>query len=232
MARGVIQQEGEDFSPAMLEKVIDALAQEKPITKTAACGMLNIKYNTARLAKIIDNYLSAKELQKTMRKKMRSVPIDISTASNIVSSYLSGESLADISDATYRSTNVIKNVLTKYNVPIRNSSIDYWHPVALDEEVLAQDYAAGDLVYSARYDMPGTVSAAVPSEDHGLVCRIQFHGDRRFSAYQPYYELADLRRMQTELKIKMHDLDKETVNHLISEGLKNQKKQLDKRKEK
>lgn len=234
MGRGVKKQEGEDFSPATLEKVIAGLAQDKPITKKAACEMLHITYNTTRLGKIISEYTETRERDKMMRKKMRSKPIDIPTASLIVSSYLSGTSLADISDETYRSTAVIKNVLKKYNVPIRNSAVDYFHPVFLEDDAVSNDYMLGDLVYSARYDMPGTIDVLKNSDIHGKVYGIWFHGDRRFHAYQPYYELADLRKVQKELSIKMKDMEggaeRGEIGVILQGALKDQKKQLDKRK--
>ena len=39
-----------------VQRVIDALDSEKPITKKEACEMLNISYNTTRLNKIIENH--------------------------------------------------------------------------------------------------------------------------------------------------------------------------------
>ena len=233
MVRGVRKQEGEHLSATNIEKVTELLepSEGKPITKKAACEILNISYNTARLNKIIQEHKDAQELQKNMRKKLRGMPIDNATASQIVSGYLSGDSLADISDATYRSTNVVKRVLAKYNVPIRNRSVDYFHPIFIDnEEAIKDDYVNGDLVYSARYDCPATINTSSMTEKHGMVYTLWTHGDKRQSITQPYYELADLRKVQTELKIKMHDLDAEEVKRLLWEGMKNQKKQEDKRK--
>lgn len=230
MARGVRKQEGEDFSPVVLDKIIELMAQDKPITKKVGCEMLNITYNPARLTKILDEYIATRERNKEMRKKMRNKPIDIPTASVIVSSYLSGDSLADISAHTFRSTGVIKNVLTKYNVPVRNSAVDYFNPIFLEDAAIADDYEVGSLVYSARYDRPATISSIGEHKDHGKVYGMWLHGDDRSHAYQPYYELADLRRVQDELKIEMKDHNKEEVQALLYEGLKNQAKQVDKRK--
>jgi len=229
MAGAVKRQNGEDFSPAQVEKVIALLAEDKPITKKAACAMLNMSYNTTRLQKVLDEYVEDKERRIKMRRIMRTKPLDPSTLSEIVSSYLSGESLADIAESTYRSTSVVKNVLTRYNVPIRNKSVDYINPVFIADDAIMDDYAVGDLVYAARYDAPATIQSMKDSEKHGMVYQIWIHSLSKY-AYQPYYELADLRRVQNELKIKMHDMSKDEVRQLINEGLSNQKKQLDKRK--
>jgi len=230
MARGVRKQAGEDLSDTNLERVIKALAQEKPITKKAACAMLSISYNTTRLTKIIAEYQEKMQFRATMRKKMRNEPIDEATAADIVSSYLSGTSLADISASCYRSTAVVKRVLKSYNTPIRNSSVDYQHPIFLDDDAIADDYKIGDLVYSARYDCPATISSTDDTEKYGMIYGLWIHGEKRRQVTQPHYELADLRRVQTELGVKMHDLDKDEVRSLINEGLRNQKRQEDKRK--
>lgn len=231
MARGVRKQEGELLSDANIERVIEALTQDSPVTKKAACEMLNISYSTPRLQRIIEDYKEKKEFRANMRKRFRNTPVDKATASLMVSSYLSGESLADISASTYRSTEVIKRVLMSYNVPIRNKSVDYQHPVFIEED--AQDYVKDDLVYAARYDAPATIVDGHYSDKHeGMVYCIQLHNLRRQTAYQPYWELADLRRVQHELDVKMIDLSTEEVHALINEGLRNQKKQDDMRKKK
>ena len=229
--RRVKAQEGENLTDENKQRVLDLLEADKPITKKAACEMLNITYNTTRLNKIMEEFKSDMEFRKNMRKKMRTQPIDTATASQIVSEYLSGESLAHISASTYRSINVIKNVLTKYNVPIRNKSVDYFHPVYIDnDEAIRDDYVTGDLVYSARYDCPVTILKSKDCDKHGKIFAIQIHGDRRRTAWQPFYELADLRSVQRELNIKMIDLDADECRHLIAQGLINQKKQEDKRR--
>ena len=39
-----------------IERVIQQLEQDNPITKKEACGMLNIRYNTTRLQRIIEDH--------------------------------------------------------------------------------------------------------------------------------------------------------------------------------
>jgi transposase len=230
MARGVRKQEGENLSEESIEKVIKALEKDKPITKKEACEMLSISYNTTRLNKIITEHKEKIEFRTKMRKKMRSQPIDKSTASDIASSYLSGSSLQDISNRTYRSINVVKNVLKKYNIPIRSAAVDYFHPIFIDDDdAIAENYKIGDLVYSARYDEPATIRNGHRDSRVGKVYHIWLHKTAKF-AYQAYYELADLRKLQTELDIKMKDMDAEEIRYLIAQGLISRKKQEDKRK--
>jgi hypothetical protein len=229
--RRVKTQEGENLTDENKKKVLALLEAEKPITKKVACEMLNITYNTTRLNKIMEEFKGDLEFRKQMRKKMRTMPMDNPTASQIVSEYLSGESLANISASTYRSITVIKRVLNKYNVPIRNTSVDYFHPVFIDnDEAIKDNYVNGDLVYSARYDCPVTILDSKDTTKYGMTYKIQLHGTRRKTAWQPFYELADLRKVQNELNIKMSDLDEQECKHLIAQALINQKKQEDKRK--
>jgi hypothetical protein len=231
--RRVKVQDGENLTDANKDKVISLLESDNPITKKVACEILNITYNTTRLNRIIQERKDDIIFRKEMRKKMRNTPIKSTDASQIVSGYLSGSSLADLSAETYRSTNVVKNVLTKYNIPIRNASVNYFHPTLIDnDEAIKDDYVEGDLVYSARYDKPATVRTGHMTDNHGMVYSLWLHGVHRKQIAQPYYELADLRKLQTELNITMEDLtggkDGE-VTRLMYEAMKNQKKQEDKR---
>ena len=53
-----------------IQRVINALNGENPITKKEACEMLHINYNTPRLSKIIKNYIDEKSyMQRSMDKK-------------------------------------------------------------------------------------------------------------------------------------------------------------------
>ena len=46
----------ENLTKSNIQRVIDLLESEKPITKKEACQMLRITYNTTRLARIIDDH--------------------------------------------------------------------------------------------------------------------------------------------------------------------------------
>ena len=51
----------ENLSAANIQKVIELLRQEKPITKKEACEVLSISYNTTRLNKIIAEFEERQE---------------------------------------------------------------------------------------------------------------------------------------------------------------------------
>lgn len=186
--------EGEDFSAEKIEKVIGLL--DKGETKKSCCEVLGMAYNTTRLSKIISNYITKKKNDEVLRKKLRNKPLDDSDIVYMCQEYLNGEPISRISDNTYRSITIVKNVLKRYNIPLRNTSNDYFNPVLVDEDERL-DYAKGDLVFSARYN---SMAEIIKKVEDG-VYRICVLGKRQRYAYQPSYELADLRKVQKELKI-------------------------------
>ena len=56
LSRGVKKKSHEKLDSGNIQRVIDLLEQEEPITKKEACEMLNIRYNTTRLQRIIDEH--------------------------------------------------------------------------------------------------------------------------------------------------------------------------------
>lgn len=223
--RGIKVKEGEDLSPSNVQRVIDALESSSPITKKAACEMLKISYNTSRLAKIIEEYQGRVDFVKKRKQQMRNKPIDDMDRQQIVQEYLSGTSITNIAESVYRSAQVVKNILKFYNIPIRNKAYSYFDPVFLEDDSTAEDYVYGDLVFSARYNAPAYIGPiSKQSDEHGTVYRIWILGDHCQWAYQPFYELADLRKLQTDLKIKIHELDRDEMNQLIYDGLQKAKK--------
>jgi len=223
--RGIKVKEGEDLSPSNVQRVISALEADKPITKKEACNMLKIAYNTSRLNRIIEDYKGRLELAKKRKAAVRGTPISTMDRQEIVQEYLSGTSISEIAESVYRSPAVVKNILRQYNIPIRNKAYSYFDPVFLEDDSSAEDYKKGDLVFSARYNSPAYIDKLVKtSVEHGSVYRIWILGDRSQFAVQPYYELADLRSIQNDLKIRIHELDRDDMMMLIVEGLQKAKK--------
>jgi hypothetical protein len=205
MARGIRQQEGEDFSPAKVAEIISLLDAEKPITKKDACAKLGMAYNTGRLSKIIDTYKEEQAYHEKRRKELRKQPLTTEDYSYIVSSYLEEANLTIIAETTHRSLTVIKRVLERFNIPLRSSATSYQNPIYLADNSISQEYAKDDLVYSARYDEPAYVCKKLTDETY----RIWLLKSDQYSI-QPYWELGDLRKIQKELSIsistrKYHD---------------------------
>lgn len=221
MARARIKQkEGEDFSDATLERVISNLNKEKPITKKAACEMLNISYNTKRLDSIIENYIEKKEYAKERRKIMRTQAISKVEKVDIAQDYLAGASLSEISDTSFRSIAVIKRVLASLNIPLRSADNNYFNPVYLEDT--ATDYKKDDLVFSARYNVPAYI---VKEETSGEIptYKIYLLGDYEKYAYQACYDLGDLRKLQ-ELGVNIKTLPGEEIKRLLYEAWLKSKK--------
>jgi len=222
MKRGIRVKEGEDLSDAKLKEVISQLEKDNPITKKEACEMLNISYNTTRLNRIIEEYKENIEYHERRKKELRNTPLSKEDISYIISSYLETANLSEISKTTHRSTTVIKRVLEKYNIPLRSSDITYHNPIFLSDESISEDYNKDDLVYSARYDQPAYISKHLKDK----IYRIWLIKDEQYAA-QPYYELGDLRSIQTELGIKIETRkfwDDIEMQRQISEAIKSANK--------
>ena len=67
LSRGVKAKSHEKLDSGNVQRVIDALGGETPITKKEACEMLNIRYNTTRLQRIIDDHLDLKSFRETRK---------------------------------------------------------------------------------------------------------------------------------------------------------------------
>ena len=200
MARGIRRKEGEDFSDQKIQHVITELEKESPITKKAACEILNITYNPARLTKIINKYKEDKAYAVKRRKELRTVPLTKGDISFILSSYLETGNLSEISEITFRSLSVIKSILAKNNIPLRDAKSNYFNPPVLSEESIANDYEKDDLVYSARYTQPAKISKRFSDDAYRLwLCH-----DEQY-AIQPYWELGDLRTQQKEYNLDIKD---------------------------
>ena len=120
----------EKLDDANVERVLNSLEAEKPVTKKEACEMLNIAYNTTRLNKIIVEF---KEKREYIRNRMDQNKGKIATSADIkevVINYLMGMNFAEISRQMYRSPTFIKNIVDRVGVPTK---------VAMGEEFIVPD---------------------------------------------------------------------------------------------
>jgi len=196
---------GENLSKDNIEKVIELLEGEKPITKKEACGILNIAYNTSRLQKIINQHDEQAAYAKKRRKEIRNTPVSDIDKCYIVERVLNGDSYASISETTFRSIAKIKSVLEELNVPVRTrETTEYKNPELLPEASIKEDYIKEDLVFSARYGSPAIIMDNIRDDKfHGKVYSIYLLGNWQRRAIQPYYELGDLTYIQKELGLSI-----------------------------
>lgn len=221
----VRQQIGEDFSKAKVQEVIDLLESEKPITKKTACAMLKMNYSTTRLSNIIENHKDEVEALARRRKANRSKPIEKYEIASICEGYLSGDALVTLSDRLARSTNIVKRILLQNNIPLRGGSHSYNNPPLIEDDALAEEYKIGDLVYAARYDSIATIKGeGYKDNTHGMVYPIWVSGDYARAAYQPWYELSDLRGLQKKYNIKARDMDSIEIRNAVNLAVLNANK--------
>ena len=120
--------EGERLEKPNMQKVIDLLEGEKPITKKAACEILNISYNTTRLNKLLQDFKDDEENRKQRRAKLRGKPITDDELKVIAQEYLNGAAISAISEFIYRSSALIKAAVKSLNIPLRQADASYSNP--------------------------------------------------------------------------------------------------------
>lgn len=195
----------ERLDDASIKEVMKLLEQESPITKKDACAKLNISYNTKRLENIINEFKERRIRDISIRKTLRKKELDFNEKKEIIEQYLANTPISELTKMTYRSIACIKKLLSSYNIPIKGKGVyDYFKPPLLEEEAVKEDYKDGDLVFSARYGcLAEIVKFIARTEKDGNVYRIYLLGIENQYAHQPYYELADLSRVQSEFNIKI-----------------------------
>jgi len=208
---------GELINDENVLRVIEHL--EKGIPKKEACEMLNISYNATRLAKIIQEYHDRIALIAKQKKALRNKPLSQQDITYICEAYLNKEPLTDIADNIFRTTTVVKNVIKRFDIPLRSASNNYFNPIILESDIL-DDYESGDLVFSARYNCIAEVIIKVKPG----IYRIYLQGKNEQYAYQPSEELADLRHIQHDLGIKPDWMPKDEIIALRVEAIKQAKK--------
>ena len=149
------QKEYEKLSSTNIQKVVDLLNQDDPITKKEACEILNIRYNTTRLQRIIDDYNEVWEYKEKRRSQNRGKGATRDEITSIIEYYLDGDNISEIATRTYRSNAFVKAVLERVGVPEKLSkeahSKCYRHKYQmLPEECVRDKFEDGELVWSVK----------------------------------------------------------------------------------
>jgi hypothetical protein len=157
----VKKREYENLSPENIQKVKSLLNPtdgSKPITKKDACSILNISYNTARLSKIIEDFderAAYVQLRKSQNRGKGATPQEIA---EVIRDYLSGDSIATIAKSLYRSSGFVKSIVERVGIPSRGVSKEERSTVGyLPEECVAEEFAPGEIVWSARHHAPAEI---------------------------------------------------------------------------
>jgi hypothetical protein len=205
MAKRVKVKESEKLDDNNVKYVIELLESDKPITKKEACGILRISYNTTRLGNIIAGYKERAATDARLRAKNRGRAATDGEIVRAIEEYLNGDAISEIAKYMYRSSSFIKGIIKRFNVPVRSSSVDYFHPELLPDAVLSESFKPGELVWSARYNTTAVVDKLDEKLHpiHGNCYRIWLKGKDSKFAYQPWYELGKLEHLQN-LGVKLH----------------------------
>lgn len=189
--------EHEQLTDANIERVIELLGGEKPITKKAACEILNIAYNTTRLDSIISGYQGKKQHEQEMREKKRYKSATKDEIDIIVTSYLEGEPVSVIAKRLYRSDTFVKNIIERVGCPKRVVGSDYWHPELIPEPAMRETFSIGEKVWSARYNSMAIIKGVVEKQPEVYSLWLDSEEWQQY-AYQPYWELASLEHLRQQ----------------------------------
>ena len=141
----------ERLEPANVNKVINLLEADEPITKKEACEILNIRYNTTRLQKIIDEHNEVwayKEKRKSQNKGKGATRDEIKT---VIEYYLDGDNISEIATRIYRSNAFVKAIIERVGIPQKlPAQFDRKRDIMLPEQCVAESFKEGERVWAAR----------------------------------------------------------------------------------
>ena len=153
--RGVKAKKHEKLDSTTVQKVIDLLGGDEPITKKEACEILNIRYNTTRLQRIIDEHNEVweyKEKRKSQNKGKGATRDEIKT---VIEYYLDGDNISEIATRIYRSNAFVKAIIHRVGIPEKLSKEEhskcYKHKYQLlPDQCVREEFEDGELVWSVK----------------------------------------------------------------------------------
>ena len=155
----------ENLSDNNIAKVIELLEAEQPITKKAACEILNISYNTPRLDKIIQEYKDKVAYTKKRRTENRGKPLADWEISELVEYRLQGYTVTEISKFLYRTSQSINDALVALGVPFRgNNPEERSKTLLLPKQCESDEFSPGQIVFSAVHHSLARVEAELTEE--------------------------------------------------------------------
>ena len=154
MKKRIKKKDHENLSSSNIEKVIALLSPEegKPITKKAACEVLNISYNTTRLNSIIEDHIEQKAYVKKRKQQNRGTKATDIEISDAVTMYLKGEPVSDIAKYLFRPPTFVKSILERVGVPSRPSSAEEKAGIdIIPDKCIGDQFTEGEIAWSAVY---------------------------------------------------------------------------------
>ena len=117
MASIIRKKKQEKLEDSNIQRVIDALSNNPPITKKEACGMLNISYNTTRLNNIIVDFNDTLSFRAARKASLKGTRATDSEIKQTIEWYLNEQPISEIAKAMYRSSTFVKNIINKVGIP-------------------------------------------------------------------------------------------------------------------
>lgn len=200
----------ENLTDSNIAKVIKGLeSKENPITKKAACEILNISYNTKRLESIIESYKQKKETEKKRKKEKRGKSATEEEIKTIAEGYLKGESIKSLSEELFRSISFVKNIISRLGVPKKAVGEEKKGVEFLPDNCVSEDFEEGEIAWSAKYHAACSVEKEIEEiKKYGCKCYrvyifepieedISFNVTTGgFYAYAPAYDLGSLKHLK------------------------------------
>jgi len=192
MARGIRKKDYERLDNATIARVVLLLEQDQPVTKKAACEILNISYNVTRLGKIIQEHKDKIEYTEKRLKANKGRSFSDLELKELVINYLSGDSMSSIADIMYRSTHVVKKKIQELHLPERSKNATYHKPDLMPDEMVSNTFNIGEYVWSSRYNCVAEIRSNFRTD----IYAIWVFGKYNQNAYQPNYELGKLKILE------------------------------------
>lgn len=142
--------EHENLTEANIKKVIGLLEGPNPITKKAACEILNIANNSTRLSKIIENYKADQLEQERRRAQNRGKAAEPHEIQSCIEGYLDGDAVAEIAKRLYRSPAFVKEIIDRVGVPQRVVGAAYNNPGIIPDQCIRDTFEPGQIVWHAK----------------------------------------------------------------------------------
>ena len=150
------KREHEKLDETNLNRVIELLEGEQPITKKVACEMLNISYNTTRLGNLIAEHKDIMEYRATRKAQNRGKRATDLEKRDAIERYLDGQTVSEIAKGMYRSSTFVRNLIDNIGVPqkLPKSELSvYRHRTPmLPERCVTDEFNIDERVWSARYN--------------------------------------------------------------------------------
>lgn len=150
----------EKLDDANLQRVLEHLNADQPITKKEACAMLNITYNTTRLSSIMTDFedtLAFRAKRKAQNRGRKATDYEIKQS---IEMYLDEQPVSSIAQALYRSTTFVRNLLDRVGVPQKRPSTERSSGAKigyLPDECVSDSFEPGEKVWCARHDLPARI---------------------------------------------------------------------------